>query len=150
MYDNHWADVTRQLIVFEVLVNFWRVKTFPFYCADISIKDRAHTYTKEVNGSLQRWGPGSWHIPVKTLLTDVWNISYRQEGKWKMTPLASHRIRSVHCRAPQPQMKNKTFRLHRTNLLKIDNYRLFYHPNGSPHASWLRCFCCCFLLLSLK
>lgn len=64
MCDSHWADVTRRLIVFEVLVNFWRAKTLIFqhflifvlayYCSDISIKDRAHTYTKEINGSWQR------------------------------------------------------------------------------------------------
>lgn len=144
MCDSHWADVTGQLIVFEVLVNFWRAKTLifqhflisvlPYYCADISIKDRAHMYTKEINGCWQRWGPGHWRVPVKTLLTDVWNISHRQEGKWKMTPLASHRICSVHCRAPWPQMKNKTFRSHCANLLKMENAVWLFrhdHPNGA-------------------
>lgn len=45
--------------------------------------------------------PGHRRIAAKTLLTDVWNISHRQERKWKMTPLASHRIHS-----PLLQRKN--------------------------------------------
>ena len=38
-----------------------------------------------------------------------------------MTSLASHRIRSIHCLAPWPQLKMMIFRSHHASFLKIEN-----------------------------